>query len=185
MKRDVILFCWDIQYLGDVSGPCFDLIPILEDESWPLRPDLQLESHLWSRDRHSCVSSAGQMWKHVLPSLLSATHAFPCLALTCRDIFVDHFRLAMATEHNLPGVLRQFYNNPWHCLKHLSPIVDRLLTKRKNKWNWSLMHVVSVNNLILFFSCGHGHFCSGVVSWWGDIIREGLKKKKKFLRLCH
>ena len=81
VKRDVILFCWDIQYLGDVSGPCFDLIPILEDESWPLRPDLQLESHLWSRDRHSCVSSAGQMWKHVLPSLSvrNSRLAFPCL----------------------------------------------------------------------------------------------------------
>ena len=35
------------------------------------------------------------------------------------------------------------------------------------------MHVVSVNKLILFFSCEHGHFCPGVVSWWGDItIRE-------------
>ena len=45
------------------------------------------------------------------------------------------------------------------------------------------MHVVSVNNLILFFSCGHGHFCLGVVSWWGDIIREGLKKYAKNLRL--
>ena len=117
-------------------------------------------------------------------SLLSATHAFPCLALTHRDIFVDHFRLAMATEHNLPAVLRHFYNNPWHCLKHLSPIVDlALLPKRRNKWNWFLMHVVSVNNLILFFSCGCGHFCPGVVSWWGDIIREGLKKYGKNLRL--
>ena len=55
---------------------------------------------------------------------LSATHAFPCLALKHRDIFVDHFRLAMATEHNLPAVLRHLFDNPLYCLKHLSIIVD-------------------------------------------------------------